>query len=123
MPIVSWDLEIDVEAAASMPRIVPICRSYQARVSVDTTHTAWVRNELGRADVSELDLSVVVYAYGRTTELATLEATGTVDGQVDFIVPATITATRLQPGLYRISIRASDGTTTVLAHAGILEIV
>lgn len=108
---------------AEIPSLRPICQTYQGYAGTQNSFTSWVRGDTGKADFTDLTLSVALFAYGASTALTEVEAESPAVGQVDWTIPAATQARYLPPGLYRVQIKVSDGESEVTAHGGILEIV
>lgn len=118
--------EVEGADPPSLERIDPILQNYQAFEASDRTFTGWIRGREGRSDLTGLTLGVLAYPYGgRRIQPIMIEATSPEPtlGRIDFAIPASLTLTRLRPGLYRLQFMVSDGATTQTAHGGILEVV
>lgn len=103
-----------------LPGIKPIKQTFQAHKGVSAPCTAWVRGIEGKSDLSGLVMTVEVRSYGRHHVRAVWEAESPEVGRVDFTVPHDH---KLEPGLYRLDIRATGGAGSVLAQGALLEIV
>ena len=91
---------------------------FRAYAGADTNLTCWIRDEDGRRDLSEADVSVLVKRPNGYT-VATLEATGSDEGEVEFEVTADTVSRYLAPGVFNVEILA-DGSVVGLGHLEVL---
>ena len=140
MASIQFLVELEAPEPAPPPRILPIKQTFQAFRGFDTPLTTFIRNELGRADLTGMTLSVDLYRYGRNASgidgygdtfafrkrpYATIPATSSEPdlGIVQFTIPASLTDRRLDTGVYRLEFKAENESLTLLAQGGILEVV
>lgn len=86
----------------------------RAYSDTDAALTVWLRDDEGKIDFTDKQLSVSLYAYGVPVAYDTLPAMSSVDGKVDWTVPAGTV-----PGLYRYAVLA-DGEHV---GGGLLEVI
>ncbi|KAF1692663.1 hypothetical protein [Pseudoxanthomonas koreensis] len=91
---------------------------FRAYAGADTTLTCWIRDEAGRHDLSGADVTVVVKRPNGYV-VATLEATGSDQGEVTFEVTADTVSQQLAPGVFNVEILA-DGAVVGLGHLEVL---
>lgn len=90
-------------------------------MGADTAITAWVRDASGKRDMTGETLTVHLFPYGKGTELgASIEATSAEEGKASFTITEGFGDSYLQPGLYRLSVKADD---TEVIYSGLLEVV
>lgn len=89
----------------------------------DTAVTCWVRDEDGKRDLSGFTLSAIVYPYGKTTELLTVDADSDADGEAVFTVTAANAEAYLWPGVFRFVLKGVDGGDPETLYSGLLEAV
>lgn len=92
--------------------------THRAYMDSDSPQTAWVRDEAGKLDMSEVEaLTVEIKSEGRELPRLTLDATSPEAGQLSFTVPAN--SPRLWPGTFSLFAKA-DGE---VVYTGLLEVL
>lgn len=94
--------------------------THRAYMGADTELSAWIRDEEGRVDLTQLgDIRVEVKRDTRDKPELTVPATGTEQGRLDFTITAAGARKRLRPGIFNLQVVA-DGE---VIHIGYLEVV
>lgn len=97
-----------------------IRKTHRAYMGSDTTLAAWVRDELGRHDLTQYgDIRVEIKRDTRGRAELTVPASGTQDGKLEFTITADGARTRLRPGIFGLQVVA-DGS---VIQIGYLEVV
>ncbi|HET6724786.1 MAG TPA: hypothetical protein VFH85_02135 [Gammaproteobacteria bacterium] len=91
---------------------LPQQTTHRARYGYPETVTGYVRTDTGAAKLASRALCAEVRGWGKDDVIATLDASGTDDGEVTISVPAE--PERIERGLYRIDVLA-DGEPIYIA--------
>ncbi|MEB1529882.1 hypothetical protein [Xanthomonas sp. WHRI 7945] len=120
----SFEFLIEVQTDAPEPPapvgpVYVVPHHLRAYSGYDSPLTLWVRDEVGRADLSQDVVSVVVSTYQGNRQLYRRDATASAAGEVTWIHPANI-AGQHRPGVYRFKVVSS---LRGVIGDGLLEVV
>ena len=92
--------------------------THRAYMGADTVIAVFVRDDAGRKDLSEAEITARIQA-GRGRNLVTLPVTGDSEGKISFTLDAGTTNQRLVPGSYDLRVEAGGQ----VIYTGTLELV
>jgi hypothetical protein len=95
-------------------------KTYRASRSTDTPLVFWIRDDSGKRDMGEMDVTVEISRYGRSEDsLLSIAATTPEDGKATATLTAAFADSDLGPGLFRVDV-VGDGECLL---RGVLEVV